>query len=83
MSIQQIEIYSVKLRYHESFRIAPATSFESNNIIVKITTDSEIIGIGESSPSERVTHETPQTVIAALDKIAPQLIGMSPLRIER
>ena len=83
MNIRQIETYSVKLRYHEPFRIAPATSFESHNIIVKIITDSEVIGIGESSPSERVTHETPKTVIQALDKIAPHLIGMSPLRIEQ
>jgi len=83
VNIQQIETYAVKLRYHEPFRIAPATSFESNNIIVKITTDSGIIGVGESSPSERVTHETPQTVIGTLDKIAPHLIGMNPLRIEQ
>ncbi len=83
MSIQQIETYSVKLRYHEPFRIAPSTSFESNNVVVKIITDSEIMGIGESSPSKRVTHETPQTVLEALDKIAPHLIGMDPLRIEQ
>ncbi len=83
LSIQQIETYSVKLRYHEPFRIAPSTSFESNNVVVKIITDSEIMGIGESSPSKRVTHETPQTVLEALDKIAPHLIGMDPLRIEQ
>ena len=83
MSIQRIETYSVKLRYHEPFRIATATSFESHNVIVKITTDSKITGIGESSPSERVTNETPKTVIEALDQIAPHLIGMSPLRIEQ
>jgi L-alanine-DL-glutamate epimerase-like enolase superfamily enzyme len=81
--INRIETYSVKLRYHEPFRIAPSTSIESRNIIVRIITDSEITGIGESSPSERVTRETPQTVIATLDKIAPHLIGMSPLRIEQ
>jgi L-alanine-DL-glutamate epimerase-like enolase superfamily enzyme len=81
--IKQIEIYSVVLRYHEPFRIAPSTSFESRNVIVKIITESEIVGIGESSPSKRVTHETPKTVIAALDKIAPHLIGTSPLKIER
>ena len=83
MRIRQIETYFVRLRYHEPFRIAPTLSFESHNIIVKITTNSGIIGIGEASPSERVTHETPQTVLAALDKIAPHLIGMSPLRIVR
>ena len=82
MNISRIELYSVKLRYHEPFRIAPATSFESHNIIAKIVTDSGIIGIGESSPSERVTRESPQTVVATIDKIAPRLIGMNPLRIE-
>lgn len=83
MIIKQIETYSVTLRYHEPFRIAPTTSSASRNVIVKITTESEITGIGESSPSERVTHETPKTVIAVLDKIAPHMIGMSPLRIEQ
>ena len=81
--INRIESYTVALRYHEPFRIAPTISLESHNVIVKIITESEIVGIGESSPSKRVTHETPKTVIAVLDKIAPQLIGTSPLRIER
>jgi L-alanine-DL-glutamate epimerase-like enolase superfamily enzyme len=82
LSIRQIETYSVTLHYHEPFRIALGTSLESHNIIVKIVTDSEIIGIGEASPSG-VTKETPKTVTQALDKIAPHLIGMSPLSIER
>ncbi|MDH5451093.1 MAG: dipeptide epimerase, partial [Candidatus Bathyarchaeota archaeon] len=83
MKIQQIEAFSVALRYHEPFRIAPSTSTESYNIIVKIHTDYEVFGIGEASPSKRVTHETPQTVMKTLDKIAPHLIGMHPLRIEQ
>ena len=83
LSIRRIEAYSVALRYHEPFRIAPTTSLESHNVVIAIITESEVVGIGESSPSKRVTHETPRTVIAVLDKIAPQLIGTSPLRIER
>jgi o-succinylbenzoate synthase len=83
MNIQQIEAFSVALRYHEPFKIAPSTSTESHNIIVKIYTDYEVFGIGEASPSKRVTHETPQTVMKTLDKIAPHLIGMHPLRIEQ
>jgi L-alanine-DL-glutamate epimerase-like enolase superfamily enzyme len=82
MGIQQIELYSVTLRYEEPFRIAPAASSESHSIIVKITTDYDAIGWGESSPSKRVTGETPETVIKTLDKIAPRLIGQCPLRIE-
>jgi o-succinylbenzoate synthase len=83
LGIQQIEVYHVTLAYKEPFRIAPEASTESNNIVVKIATDFGVTGFGESSPSERVTGETTQTVIQVLDKLAPKLIGMCPLRIEQ
>ena len=83
MDIQQIEVYPVTLGYKEPFRIAPGASTESHNVIVKIVTDYGVVGWGESSPSERVTGETAETVIKTLDKIAPKLIGLCPLRIEQ
>jgi len=82
MGIQQIEVYSVTLAYKEPFKIAQGTSTESHNIVVKIITDYDAIGWGESSPSQRVTGETTETVLRTLDKIAPKLIGFCPLRIE-
>ena len=83
MGIQQIEVYSVTLRYKEPFWIAPGASTESQNIVVRILTDYEVFGWGESSPSQRVTGENAKTVVSVLDKIAPKLIGMCPLRIEQ
>jgi len=83
LGIQQIETYSVKLSYKEPFRIAPGASTESHNIVVKIVTDYGVVGWGESSPAQRVTGETVETVITTLDRIAPKLIGMCPLRIEQ
>jgi len=83
MGIQQIEVYPVTLAYKEPFRIAPAASTESYNVVVKIITDYGVVGWGESSPSERVTGETAETVIKILDKIAPKLIDLCPLRIEQ
>jgi len=83
LGIKQIEVFSVTLGYKEPFRIAPGASTESHNVIVKIVTDYGVVGWGESSPSERVTGETAETVIKTLDKIAPKLIGMCPLRIEQ
>jgi len=83
MKIQQIEVYSVNLRYKEPFRIASGESVESRNIVVKVSTDCEVFGWGESSPSQRVTGENPETVVKTLHKIAPKLIGVSPLRIEQ
>jgi o-succinylbenzoate synthase len=83
MGIQQIEVYPVTLRYKEPFRIAPEAHTESQNVVVKIVTDYDVIGWGESSPSKRVTGETAETVMNVIDKIAPKLIGMCPLRIEQ
>jgi len=83
VGIQSIEVYSVVLRYREPFRIAPSTTLESKNIIIKIHTDFDVVGVGECSPSLRVTRETQQTVLTTLDRIAPRLIGECPLRIER
>jgi L-alanine-DL-glutamate epimerase-like enolase superfamily enzyme len=83
VGIQQIEAYPVTLAYEEPFRIAPGASSESHNVIVKIVTDYSVVGWGESSPSQRVTGETAETVIKILDKIAPKLIGHCPLRIEQ
>jgi len=83
LGIQQIDVYAVTLKYQEPLRIAPGASTESNIIAVKITTDYEIVGWGESSPSRRVTGETPGTVVGVLEKIAPKMIGKCPLRIEQ
>lgn len=81
MGIQRIEVYAVTLRYAEPFTISAGTSTENHNTIVKLVTDYDVFGWGEASPSKRVTQETPETILKALDKIGPQLIGMCPLRI--
>ena len=81
LGIQRIEVYAVTLRYAEPFIISAGTSIENHNVIVKLTTDYDVYGWGEASPSKRVTQETPETIIKTLDKIAPRLIGMCPLRI--
>lgn len=83
MGIRKIEVYSATLHYKEPFTISAGVSIESRNIIVKIETDYDVTGWGEASPSKRVTNETPETIIAALDKTAPKLIGMCPLCVEQ
>ncbi len=82
MGIEQIEAYIVSLRYAEPFTIAAGTSCETTNVVVRILTDYEAVGWGESSPSKRVTGETAETVLQALDIMAPKLVRKCPLRIE-
>ena len=83
MGIERIEVYQVTLRFFEPFRIAPGESAESRNVAVRIVTDYGVEGWGEASPSRRVTGETVETVVEALSRIAPRLVGACPLRIER
>ncbi len=83
MGIERIEVYPVTLRFFEPFRIAPGASVESRNVVVRIVTDYGVEGWGEASPSRRVTGETVETVVEALSRIAPRLVGACPLRIER
>lgn len=83
MRIKQIEVYQATLAYNEPFKIAPEVMTEARNVFVKIITDSSVFGWGESSPEERVTGETAETVIKRLAEIAPNLIGMDPTRIEQ
>jgi len=83
LGIEKIEVYRVSLDYVEPFRIALGTSTKSENIVVRILTDFGVEGWGEASPSFRITNETPETVINALTKIGPKLIGMCPFKIEQ
>ena len=83
MGIKKIEVYCTTLRNKEPFRISAGTTLETSNVILKVTTDYDVVGWGESSPSKRVTGETWETVIKVIDSFAPKLVGMCPLRIEQ
>ncbi|RLI21972.1 dipeptide epimerase, partial [Candidatus Bathyarchaeota archaeon] len=80
---ERIEVYRVSLAYAEPFRIALGTSVKSENIIVKVQTDFGVEGWGEASPSFKITNETPETVVDALTKMGPELIGMCPFKVEQ
>lgn len=50
-------------------------SYSARNIIIRIITDSEIIGFGEAAPVKRITGETIGTVEETIAKLAPHLVG--------
>lgn len=83
MGIKRIEVYCATLRNKEPFRISAGTTLETRNVILKVITDYDVVGWGESSPSKRVTGETWETVIKVIDRFAPKIVGMCPLRIEQ
>ena len=51
-------------------------------MLVKISTDEGLWGIGEAAPFEQVTGESAATVLEALKLFRTGLIGMDPLDVE-
>src|SRR5699024_6226137 len=79
MKIKQIEIYHIDMPLKEPFIIA-YTSFETMPaIVVKVITDTGVVGYGESVPDEHVTGESVYTVFTALrHHIIPSILYRDP-----
>jgi L-alanine-DL-glutamate epimerase-like enolase superfamily enzyme len=82
LKVQDVEVYYFDIPLTEPFTITLGTITTSNGVLVRIVTDAGIIGIGESSPFQPVTGDTPETNIAAARAIREVLKGKDPLAIE-
>lgn len=83
MKITDIKLKEISIPLIRPFVIALGARYEYTGVVVKIATDEEIFGIGEASPSARITGETPKTVIDVIqNQIKPAIIGKNPLDIE-
>ena len=84
MKITEIEIYAIHLPLHEPFVISYASYDYMPSIIVKITTDTGVVGYGEGVADEHVTGESWEGTFAILkNTLAPKLIGENPINMER
>ncbi|MCK5562461.1 MAG: dipeptide epimerase [Thermoplasmata archaeon] len=84
MKIDNFEIYPLKIPLKVPFVISAGAQYSYEGVLVKLTADDGTVGWGESSPSERVTGETPETVAKVLDtKLKPKLIGEEALGLNR
>ena len=82
MKIIDIQTKLVSFKRRKVFKIAFGTgSDRSSRIYTKIFTDSGIYGLGEAAPSPLVAGETLDTVVAAIEYMKPDLIGMDPTDI--
>ncbi|CAM3163971.1 dipeptide epimerase [Filibacter tadaridae] len=84
MKITEIEIYAIHLPLHEPFVISYATYDYMPSIIVKLTTDTGVVGYGESVADDHVTGESWGGTFQVLkNTLAPKLIGEDPKNMER
>ncbi|MFH1454060.1 MAG: dipeptide epimerase [Armatimonadota bacterium] len=77
MKIIKTELFTFKIKYREPFRIAVENKSVKYGILVKITTQSGLVGLGEAAPAEYTTFETPESCRKALLKnIFPVIKGV-------
>lgn len=83
MKITSIELFAVRLPLIKPFIISYHTYVDMPSIIVKVETDTGLVGYGEGTPDEHVTGETWESTFTILSKtIGPALIGENPFNIE-
>ncbi len=79
MKITKISYERLDLKLSEPYTIAYETISRSTNFILKVETDSTIVGYGCGAPDKAVTGEHPAEVEEAIKNvISPYLIGKDP-----
>ena len=83
MKIVEMECYAVRLPLIKPFVISYGTYAHVESLLVRLTTDTGIVGWGEGTPDPYVTGETWAGTFAALrHDLLPLLQGQHPLRRE-
>lgn len=82
MRIAEIEIYRFNVPLKEPFHISIGTVSGANDVLVRIRTDSGIVGLGEACPFPPLTGETQETNLAAAAALRDLSLGKDPLATE-
>ncbi len=80
MVIKEIKIYKYSIPMHP-FTIATGTMYFAQNILIKIFTDSSVVGIGECSAFPMIVGETQNTCYEMAKDFATLWIGKDALDI--
>lgn len=82
MRITEVMADTFHTDLEESFKAAFSEETGSVDVLVRLETDGDLIGIGEVAPYELVTGEPLQAVLDALALLRKTLIGLDPVYIE-
>jgi L-alanine-DL-glutamate epimerase and related enzymes of enolase superfamily len=83
MKITDINLGRISIPLKKPFKTALRTVNNIDDVIVKITTDTGLVGYGEAAPTAVITGDTIGSITGAIEEvIAKQLIGMEIENIE-
>lgn len=83
MKLTQIDIYKSPIKLKEPFVTSLGLVDHAENVIVRLHTDTGIIGFGECSPYLPINGESMDTCFIVGQYLAKGLIGQNPLNIEQ
>lgn len=83
MKITEIKAVPQEVELREPFTVAFATYTHIPILLVRIMTDTGLVGDGEVNPMELITSESIASELAALPALQAVLVGTDPLAIEQ
>lgn len=81
IKIETIDIYKVNIPMKFPFKIALGTSYEANNVWIRVNTNENVYGLGEACSSLSVTGTTQSNSYEVGTLIAKALKGKDPLAL--
>jgi o-succinylbenzoate synthase len=83
VKIVGLEAFPIEIPWKHSFKIATALYTTQPYVIIKLYTDSDVVGYGEACPCYEFTGETIGTVMSILkERIFPSISGEDTFNIE-
>ena len=82
MIITHIDIFTLNVPYAKPLKIAIGELDGAENVAIKITTDTGLVGWGEASPCPYIVGDTQQTNYQTAQQLAKLVVGKDPLAIE-
>ncbi|MFQ5683527.1 MAG: mandelate racemase/muconate lactonizing enzyme family protein [Candidatus Binatia bacterium] len=81
MRISGIDVFPVRVPLKRSFSNAHVTKTYQESIILKVSTDSKLDGVGNVDPDPGYSEESFSETLASIRRLARELIGLDPLNI--
>ena len=81
MTITQIQIFTLDIPFTKPLKVAIGEIASAENVVIKITSSSGLVGWGEASPCAYITGDTQATNVQTAQQLAPLLLGKDPVAI--
>ena len=82
MRITSVDIYTLQIPFEHPLVVPIGTLSGAENVVIKINTDSDLVGWGESSPFAPITGDTQDSNYAMAQQFATLIVGRDLLGIE-